>query len=264
MLPECMTTNFPEQPVEPRPWVVERLRRDRLRVHPVRDHPDAIGRSALLLQPAAHGVADRDDAVGALQVEPDQLAQRRHEHAVVEPPELCCDLGEDVLGDDEQRHAEPPRDGEAHVAHHRRIGHAEDEVGPRPGQPLEQRAADVRGVVERAQAEIGALEGGRRHAHDLHAVAHLTPRKLLVAAQHARQHADLVLVGERLAELGEQVRRRLDARPVVLVDDEQTWLRGVAHGAERYRPPACRVLPYGSSSPRRRGGRPSRSAARSR
>ena len=185
---------LPGQPVEPRPLVVRGLRRDRLRVHPVRNHPDAIGRSALRLQPAAHRVADRDDAIGALEVKADQLAQRRHEQAVVEPPQLGRDLGEDVLGDDEQRHAEPPRDGQAHVSNHRRVGHAENEIGSRPGQPLKKRAADVRGVVERAQAEVGSLEGRRRHADDLHAVPHLAPRELLVAAQHPGQHPDLVLV----------------------------------------------------------------------
>ncbi len=51
-----------------------------------------------------------------------------------------------------------------------------------------------------------------------------------MAARRPGQHADLVLVGERLAELGEQMRRRLDARPVVLVDDEQAGLGGVGHG----------------------------------
>ena len=161
----------PRQAVVPRPRVVERLRRDRLGVDPVRDHANPIGRRAFLLEPLPHRVADRDHAVGAAQVEPDHLAQRRHEQAVVEAAELRGDLREHVLGDDEQRRAEALGDREPDVAHHRRIGHRQHEIGPRARQPVQQRAPDVRGVVERAEAEARPLEGGRRHAHDLDAVA---------------------------------------------------------------------------------------------
>ena len=55
-----------------------------------------------------------------------------------------------------------------------------------------------------------------------------------MAVQHAGHDGDVVLVGERLAELGEQVRGRLDAGPVVLVEDEEAWLRsGLGQGAKR-------------------------------
>jgi hypothetical protein len=135
----------------------------------------------------------------------------------------------------EQRHAETLGESEADVADHRRVGHAEHEVGPRSGQPLQQRAADVRDVVQRPQTEAGTLERGRRHPDDLHAVANLAPRQPLVSSQDARQHTNVVLVGQRLAQLGQQVRGRLDAGPVVLVDDEQARLCGHP-GANTHRP----------------------------
>ena len=139
--------------------------------------------------------------------------------------------------------AEALGDGEPDVAHHRRIGHAEHEIGPRPREPAEQRAADVRDVVERAQAEACPLEGGRRHAHDLDAVTDLMPRQLLVAVQRPGEHADLVLVRQCLAQLREQVRGRLDARPVVLVDDEEARLGGVVTAQN------ATVHPRGGSRP---------------
>ena len=59
------------------------------------------------------------------------------------------------------------------------------------------------------------------HPDQLDAVPPLVVRIVLVAEQAPRDHGHVVLVRERLAELGEQVRRRLDAGPVVLVEDEQ-------------------------------------------
>ena len=114
-----------------------------------------------------------------------------------------------------------------------------------------------------AQAEVRALERRRRDAHDLDAVPRFLLGRVLVTAQDAREHADLVLVGERLAELGQQMRRRLDAGPVVLVEDEQARLSSVRHAAERYRPPLWRAHACASSSQRLPGGRRSRSAGRS-
>ena len=52
------------------------------------------------------------------------------------------------------------------------------------------------------------------------------PRRgqLVVAEQPAGDDGDVEVLGERLAELGQQVRRRLDSRPVVLVEDEHAGL----------------------------------------
>jgi hypothetical protein len=47
--------------------------------------------------------------------------------------------------------------------------------------------------------------------------------------EHARDDLDLVVLRERLAEFGQQLGGRLDARPVVLVEHEQTRLAGAGH-----------------------------------
>ncbi len=47
-------------------------------------------------------------------------------------------------------------------------------------------------------------------------------RLVLVPVQDARDDLDVVLLGEGLAELGEEVRGGLDAGPVVLVQDEDS------------------------------------------
>jgi hypothetical protein len=82
-------------------------------------------------------------------------------------------------------------------------------------------------------------------------------RILLVPPQNAGDDLDVVLLRERLAELGQQVRRRFDAGPVVLVEDENSLPRhakrlaairnGFAHGLEeavdaRAVPPVAREL----------------------
>jgi hypothetical protein len=100
-------------------------------------------------------------------------------------------------------------------------GHAEDEVRTRPEEAAEERPEHVGGVVHGAQAEAGALEGGRPHPHDLDPVSELAARPALVPADDAGEDAHLVLVGERLAELSEKLRRRLHPRPVVLVENEE-------------------------------------------
>ena len=66
-----------DEVVLPRPLVVPRLRRYRARVHPVRDHTEPLGRSALGLESLAHRLADRNDPVGAPQVGADEASQAR-------------------------------------------------------------------------------------------------------------------------------------------------------------------------------------------
>jgi hypothetical protein len=75
-------------------------------------------------------------------------------------------------------------------------------------------------------------------ADDANAVPHFLRRQLVVAVEVPRHHRDLEVARERLAELGEKVRCRLDARPVVLVENQEAisavsrWLP-VAHDGER-------------------------------
>ena len=105
-------------------------------------------------------------------------------------------------------------------------------VGPR--ERVRAGRAEVREVVRGAPGELGALVRGRRDADDADAVVLVLARRILVAVQDARDDLDLVVLGERLAELGEEVRGRLDAGPVVLVQDEDArrgcrpWTRGKA------------------------------------
>jgi hypothetical protein len=72
--------------------------------------------------------------------------------------------------------------------------------------------------------ELRAVERGRTCADDPDAVAHFLVRQLL-AVQVARDDGHVVLVRERLAELGEELRGRLDARPVVLVEHKEPGTR---------------------------------------
>ncbi len=119
------------------------------------------GRRALLLEARAHRLADRDDAVGAPEVEADEPAQQAHQRAVLEPLQLDRDLGEHVLADDDERDAVAPRHEQRDVGDDRRVGHAEDDVGTRAAEPLEQRAREVGRVVRGPGEDLRALEGGR-------------------------------------------------------------------------------------------------------
>ncbi len=215
----------PDQPVLPRPLVVPRLRRENRRVDPVWNHANALRGRSLLDQPRSHGVADRDDPVGSPEVEPDKASKRVDEKRVLEPLELDRDLREDVLAHDEQGHTKAPRDRQGHVADHRRIGHAEHEIRLRVGQRAGERTAHERRVVERTTREQAALERRRADADDLDTVPALAPRQGLVLMEDGRDHGDVELPREILGELREQLCRRLDARPVVLVHDQDVRAR---------------------------------------
>ena len=214
-----------------RPGVVPRLRHELGRVDPVRDHLDPLGGSALLLEPQLHRVADRDDTVGTAEVERDEPAQRSEHERLLEALHALGDLGEDVLADHEQRHAEAPRDDEADVADDGRIGHAEDEVGPRAAERREHRVAEVARVVRGPVVELGAIVGRRADADDPHAVSLLLGRER-EPMEGPGDDGHVVVDRERLAELREKLRRRLDPRPVVLVEDEdpRAGLRGHDRG----------------------------------
>ena len=129
-------------------------------------------------------------------------------------------------------------------------------AGPRERVP--ERRTEVREVVHGPPPELRALVRRRRDARDADAVVLDLPRLVLVTVEDPRDDLDLVVLRERLAELGQEVRRRLDAGPVVLVEDENA-LPGHAKQASRDRrqPPAP---PRGS--PRRSARTPSRARAR--
>ncbi len=250
------------------PVVLARQRHKGARVDPVRDDAYPLGRSALLLEPAAHRLADRHDAIGAAEVETDDPPQRQDHQRVLEPPERGGDLREDVLADDHERDTVASCDGDGDGAEHRRVGHAEDDVRAGGGEPLAERTGEKGDVVERPERETRALVGRRVDALDLHAVVHEAPRARLGVAQPARDHVDVVVARERLAELRQQVRGRLDSRPVVLVEDEQARARrrraGLLH-ARRLTSAGCPIPTgrFASSSAHPRTGRQWHSAGRS-
>ena len=106
--------------------------------------------------------------------------------------------------------------------------------GRRANIPFHITPNDVRQVVQGAAREPRALVRRRAHADDLDAVPLLLGRSL---RRRAGDHGHVVIGGERLAELGEQVGGRLDAGPVVLVEDEDALS---AHGRKVSRPPPGR------------------------
>ena len=61
-----------------------------------------------------------------------------------------------------------------------------------------------------------------------------SPRLVLVAVQDSGDDCHLKIFGQRLAELRQQLRRCLDPRPVVLVQDEQTRLAACRQGEQGY------------------------------
>ena len=118
-----------------------------------------------------------------------------------------------------------------------RVGLAEDDVRPAGGEAPERREHDVRQVVGRPGRQSAAGERGRGYADDLDAVPCLPPRT--GAARRACDDGHGVRPGQPLAQLGQELRRRLGARPVVLVQHEKPFHvlnpRGFAHGGQRTR-----------------------------
>ena len=111
---------------------VRALARDSvLGVGPVRDHRDRVVADALRHQPAAHVLADRDDAGRMREPEPNQPVEDTDDDRVVEPAKRDRDLGEDVLRDDQERSAVPPCDRDPDRGDERWVGQAEHELRPR-------------------------------------------------------------------------------------------------------------------------------------
>ena len=140
-----------------------------------------------------------------------------------------------------RRRAERPEaagDSQRDVADHRRVGIDEDDVGPRlPDARRPASRAEVAHVVERPPPELAR---GRTRWTRTRTIP--TPSCVVSPGRRARERSrhdrHLELVGERAAQVGEQLRRRLDARPVVLVEDEHARPRAAAgvtplHGRQR-------------------------------
>ena len=128
-----------------------------LRVDPVGDHAQPLRAGALFLQPAAHRVADRHDAVGTAEVEADEPAQKAHQQGILQPLQLHGDLGEDVLADDDQRRPEAARGEEGNVGDDRWIGHAQDDVRTWSSDAAEQSCREVARVVGPAREQLRTL-----------------------------------------------------------------------------------------------------------
>ena len=232
-----------------RPVVLVRLGPDRVRVDPVLDHADAVGRDALLDEAPPHRLADRHHPVGPAEIEGDRGAERAEQEPVADAPDGDRRLREHVLHRDDERGAEAPGERPGEVADERRVRVREHHVRPARAQPAQAGADEVGGVVERPERETPAREGGRRHAQDPHAVPLVAAGRLVVRRPGDDRHVPVA--GEPLAELGEQPPVGLRTRPVVLVEREQAGPGG--HGR--------RIVATERETDARRGSRRSRSAA---
>ena len=187
-----------------------------VRVHPAGDRDDLVGRDAPLLQAPRHRPADRDHAIGPAQVEVDDRPEPLQQRRAQLPPRA---LGVEILDRHDERRPETARDGVRGRPEERRIGLAEDGVGAAGGDSAQRGEHDVREVVGSARRQPAAGEGSGGHADDLDAVPHLPagPR----AARRPRDDRHVVCVRQALAQLGQELRRRLGAGPVVLVENEE-------------------------------------------
>ena len=103
------------------------------------------GARALLHEPRAHRLADRDDAVGATQVPASRARAATATTAGLSiRPSRTAVSGKTSCDDDDERHAEAARDDQRDVADHRRVRHREDDVGPLARE--RRRAATERGT----------------------------------------------------------------------------------------------------------------------
>ena len=131
------------------------------------------------------------------------------------------DLGEDILADDDERGAGAARGGERNDRDDRWIGHAEDDVRPRRRGGCARRGGEVGEVVQGAKREHPARECRRIDAHDVDSLVHRPSRFRARGGEAAGDHRDRVVACEIGAQLREELARRLDSGPVVLVEDEQ-------------------------------------------
>ena len=214
-----------------RPVVGFVTRRQPLGVDPVRDHLHTLGRCTFLLETPAHRVADRNDPVRAPEVERHERTKEPHHDGILEALQLNGDLRKDVLADHDERGAVATRDEQRDVCHDRGIGHAEHDVRARAAQAAQESIRKVGDVIRGPSEEPAAFEGRRGHTLDLDGLVHQPSRLVLVTVQHARDDLHLDVLRERLAEIREQLRRRLDPRPVVLIQDKEARLAGRRHRA---------------------------------
>ena len=81
--------------------------------------------------------------------------------------------------------------------------------------------------------QLCPVEYRRAGTEDAHAVNHLVGRELRLITHPTGDDSDVVIRAQSLAQLREQVGGRLDAWPVVLVEDEKAGFdshRVVGHG----------------------------------
>ena len=222
-----------------RPRVVPRLRRNLVRVDPVRDHDNPARRGTLGDEPPTHRLADRDDAIRTAKIRADDPAENADSHRVREAPKLHRRLGEHVLADDDERDAESAGQRETDGADHRRVCHAENDVR-RPGdEAAAEGTAEVGEVVGGPCGEPCAVVRRRADMPDRNAVPLEHAGIVLVLMHHAGENVDVTSAREAFTELGEQVRGRLDARPVVLVEHEEA----LTGARSRRHPPRLTSIP---------------------
>ena len=181
--------------------------------------------------------------------EPDQAVEHADEEAVVEAAERHRDLGKDVLGHDQERDTMPAGDHDADGGDERWVGQAQNEIRPGAAQARQERQHDEAEVVEAAKRKPAPVERRRPDAHDANPVPH-RPLRLGRGVDGAGHDGDVVLVGERLAQLGQELSRGLVARRVVLVQDEQGGPRRRHHrrmlfGCWSAAAPAAQEAPHG-------------------
>ena len=122
---------------------------------------------------------------------------------------------------------------ERDVGDDRRVGHAEHDVRPRPAQAA--RAARSSGTSRswtRARRASSARTTSTGRGRSRRRSARSRRGWSSWPCRTPGDDRDVHIVGQRLAQLGEQLRRRLDSGPVVLVQDEQARLAAAGHSGK--------------------------------
>src|SRR5690242_14019769 len=111
-------------------------------------------------------------------------------------------------------------DRERDIRDYRWIGAAHHDIRPGLCKRGDRCAGEVRQVVHRPSEQIRAIVGGRLHADDLDTAPDLTCGKIGPAVEPAGDHGDIEVLRKPFTELREEVRGRLHAGPVVLIQKE--------------------------------------------
>ena len=140
-LPECMTTNRPSSPCARAHSLSRGCGVERVGVDPVRDHARA-ARAARPSPRAAAASSRRSRRPGRRGAGSRRRARAGGRRASGFSSRFSSTAisGKTSWLIDDERHAEAARDDERDVADHRRVGHAEDDVGPRRRERPRERA----------------------------------------------------------------------------------------------------------------------------